>query len=777
MSRWRHWSNSEDKKGYNYFSEQGNPSAALGPAERARQLGLQSNGRGGYIDPNSGQVVARTVNNELIFYDNNSATGGAINDGSGGAALTQAAPSWADPLTGMLTTPPSKAETPSEIAAIPDPTPALAPVGYNSFMQKKKEQAYQMNQIAPQPARMTPDEMEQQDQQDQEMATQADAGQQQAFAAENKMSYGMFESQNPGGDAAKRMAAAYERNKSKIEQGEQKALEARMKANGEGGYDIKSLAKRTQGLGIKPIQTLLGRSRSQTGVQSVQNTQQGSRPQVDINAPQSRLDVDGDGDTDLDDLKELREKFIEAHGVVNMSENKRRKIMDVTWKPFEDLLNGMDKGDKRTNMIRNMLKNMKFEDRLNSGAGIGELGRNDVEILRDRKKEMLKTDFSNRDSVREYTNGLKDENITDEMATIAFNALPKKIKAQLTNKGNAAGAGPRSKLHYNGVDADGNVRRGTSGGKDRAIQMLKLLMQTGFTDGYTQQPLDLNSWDLEHVMPASAASDDDDFQFRESPDNWLPVAFNVNKAKSDLSMNDFFKNQVDPLSERLDDDDYWSQKQNVYDYINGSKSGLEGLVSGYLGDADESGMRWLSEDSNLDSFMEMVRGQESKNIAMKNEIRKMIKNGDLPKEARELANKISNKPNAGRALMKMMGGTYMIPKGVNNPNAKSRANAIHDGRYMGVLAHMFGQSPYKQQEIYRAYQNGLENIKATGTEDGFGKTMMDSGLMNPEIIQKLGLGKLFGLMNEEIMPEEPEEDEGIDIQSFLKMILPLLAKK
>ena len=45
----------------------GNPSAALGPAERARQLGLQSNGKGGYIDPGTGQVVARTVNNELVL--------------------------------------------------------------------------------------------------------------------------------------------------------------------------------------------------------------------------------------------------------------------------------------------------------------------------------------------------------------------------------------------------------------------------------------------------------------------------------------------------------------------------------------------------------------------------------------------------------------------------------------------------------------------------------------------------------------------------------------
>ena len=183
MSRWAHWSRGTEEKGKSFGSflkedipNTGNPSAAMGPAERAASLGLQSNGKGGYIDPNTGQVVARTVNNELIFYDSNRATGGAIADGDGGAALTQAQPSWADPLTGMLTTPPSKAETPSEIAAIPDPTPATAPFGYNAFMKQKKMAAYQQNTVDPQPSRVTPDEME-----------QGDANQQQAFAAEESL--------------------------------------------------------------------------------------------------------------------------------------------------------------------------------------------------------------------------------------------------------------------------------------------------------------------------------------------------------------------------------------------------------------------------------------------------------------------------------------------------------------------------------------------------------------------------------------------------------------
>ena len=115
----------------------GNPSGASGlsPADRARSLGLQSNGKGGYMD-DSGNVVARTVNNELVFYDNG-ASGGVVSDGGGGMALSQSQPSWVDPDTGLIMVPPAQPETPSELAAIPDPTPATPPMGFDTFVKQR----------------------------------------------------------------------------------------------------------------------------------------------------------------------------------------------------------------------------------------------------------------------------------------------------------------------------------------------------------------------------------------------------------------------------------------------------------------------------------------------------------------------------------------------------------------------------------------------------------------------------------------------------------------
>jgi len=150
MSRWSTWSRGlqERKVMFSDMKEAmataaGNPSAMVGPAERARQLGLQSDGSGGYIDPNTGQTVAKTVNGELVFYDNNRATGGAISDSSNGAQLTQDSPSWSDPATGMVMVPPSRPESEEEIGSVPDPTPAQAPQGYNTFMNNMKMQAYE----------------------------------------------------------------------------------------------------------------------------------------------------------------------------------------------------------------------------------------------------------------------------------------------------------------------------------------------------------------------------------------------------------------------------------------------------------------------------------------------------------------------------------------------------------------------------------------------------------------------------------------------------------
>jgi hypothetical protein len=146
-SRWSHWSKgSEYKRSWDDFIaeagsvDMGNPtSGPISPAAKASQMGLVSDGHGGYSDPNTGETVARTVNGELVFYQSG-AGGGAVSDGAGGAQVAMAQPAWIDPDTGLVIVPPAKPESPEEEESVPDPTPATPPKNFHTFINAKKQE-------------------------------------------------------------------------------------------------------------------------------------------------------------------------------------------------------------------------------------------------------------------------------------------------------------------------------------------------------------------------------------------------------------------------------------------------------------------------------------------------------------------------------------------------------------------------------------------------------------------------------------------------------------
>ena len=147
-SRWTHWSNglSGMKKSWDDFIteagaiDMGNPtSGPITPALKASQMGLVSDGHGGYSDPNTGEPVAKTVNGELVFYQNG-ASGGAVSDGAGGAQMAMGQTAWTDPDTGLVIVPPAKPESSAEEESVPDPTPAVAPKNFDKFINSKNQE-------------------------------------------------------------------------------------------------------------------------------------------------------------------------------------------------------------------------------------------------------------------------------------------------------------------------------------------------------------------------------------------------------------------------------------------------------------------------------------------------------------------------------------------------------------------------------------------------------------------------------------------------------------
>ena len=157
-SRWSRWvDHSEKKKGFSSFLKEanqpgGNPTGTgiETPAQKAKRMGLMPDGHGAYSDPQTGQIVARTVNGELVFYDQGP-TGGATSDGEGGgdAPVTGGgtAPTYRDPDTGAVVVPPAQPKNKAEKDAVPDPVPATAPAGYQDAMDKKKAKGQRKNEL------------------------------------------------------------------------------------------------------------------------------------------------------------------------------------------------------------------------------------------------------------------------------------------------------------------------------------------------------------------------------------------------------------------------------------------------------------------------------------------------------------------------------------------------------------------------------------------------------------------------------------------------------
>ena len=153
-SRWSNWSTGSDTKkmGFGSFLSEavqdmpgGNPtssSAGETPAQKAKRLNLVSDGHGSYMDPNTNEIVARTVNGELVFYDGGPG-GGATSDGEGGGDTPMGttngtgSPVFRDPDSGLVVPVPARPESPEARAAVPDHVPATAPANFNKFMKQQ----------------------------------------------------------------------------------------------------------------------------------------------------------------------------------------------------------------------------------------------------------------------------------------------------------------------------------------------------------------------------------------------------------------------------------------------------------------------------------------------------------------------------------------------------------------------------------------------------------------------------------------------------------------
>lgn len=446
----------------------------------------------------------------------------------------------------------------------------------------------------------------------------------------------------------------------------------------------------------------------------------------------------------IDSMDDLR-KLITDSAKAEKTEKQYTKFMDKVYKPFEDLISKMD-DDQKNSYVALIANSYKYTGRTNTGAGLNSLGRFDVEQLSLAKDRILKYDFEDKDSVEEFVRSIRRNEVSDEFVDATFELLPKSLTKAWAKKG-MAGKGELGKNHFLGYDKDGNEMRG-QGGVNRSKLMWRMYLEQNGRDGYTGLPLNIENFDLEHIRPASGAGNDlEEFKTREHEKNQVLTNSNVNQAKSDLSMNEFFEKQVDPLSTK--GDDYWDNRGKIFDYRNTISSKESQMKQSFL---DKDGN--FSKNLTPELFMEMIDNHESTLKKDKKDLGVSAKeSGD--KELQSAWSSIETQSKLAKNILTSIPGK--LPRGYNKQKlvegSKPRSNSLgSDNYYRGVLLSMIGKSPEEQEKIKKVYRDAIRYAEDSGGGDSaFASYMVENGGIDMKVISNYkGISKIFKSLQESL---------------------------
>ena len=243
--------------------------------------------------------------------------------------------------------------------------------------------------------------------------------------------------------------------------------------------------------------------------------------------------------------------------------------------------------DRATTMV---ILGHLYTARENSGVGKNMFGFDDVALL-EKNKETLIAGYDDAipKEVEKYVRSVRKYKVSEEFVKDSFETLPKSLQAALGRKGKVGDAGKGK--HFLGYEKnDGTItsdvndpdikkdkngepiaKRGNTGNKSRALMIWRIYLEQGGVDAYTGEPLDLESMDLEHVVGFENKDKNDpptkeEYLQREHEANQVLCSSRANQQKSDQSMKDFFKNNVDDLVGR--DEQYFIDKREGFDKAN-----------------------------------------------------------------------------------------------------------------------------------------------------------------------------------------------------------------
>ena len=763
MSRWSTWSKGsehKEKRGFASFMKEdpqrmGNPAANVGgPADRAAAFGLQSDGSGNYIDPKTGQKVATTVNNELVFIDNSRATGGAISDSSGGAALTQAAPSWVDPMTGMVTVPPAQPESPEEISAVPDATPATAPKGYDAFMNKKKDQAYAMGAGGPESfSQGTP-----------EIGLDAQPG-----------------SINPiGGMGGPDLSPTMGEN-----------------------YNPEDLSKRDVNRPVTP------QERVQKVRSAVQAQQQQQTPQPTPQKPP--VDTNNDGRIDQE---ELRQSALNAYQDWQTPRITADMRMEKKFSPMMEALNHESVDPKlRDRLMHTMLNSMRYEGRNNEASS--DLTKTEFQLLQENRDRIMRayggegSDGSahNFDAIRQYQSEINDPDLDEKLLKQAFDALPP--SRQKIFKGGDMNAfqgfkkfiSQRGKGGYTGMDLDMDTMQMEHFIDNSQSQRIKELIKK---EGREMTPEEKELVDF-------IASEDNQFWSRQSPneqkssrnirdffeqridplDELGEDFFDFRELKLDPARLDLKNQEKGYIQNMIDTDDDGNISLQEMD-----EAGFDahlGAVNGIYDKQKNDLLEALTQRFDKKSLMKLGPKAFEKLIADE----KSDVNESDRSRYEMLRNLQSKVKGYNSSFQKRIAQALGIPTGFIQ-SERARTNGASPEIYKSVIKSLVGKSKEEQKEqiekikaVFSQANSAANSIRGQGNTDAQIKQMMyqtlfnkgtESGLFDDSTFE--GSPELTKLRDKftiresnDDMMEEPLEDMGYELEDIIELIKQLAGGK
>lgn len=687
-SRWSKWSSGsqEQKLGFSKFFKEaqeqpGSNPTGTGletPAQKAKRLGLVSDGHGAYSDPNTGQVVAKTVNGELVFYDRG-ATGGATSDGEGGnyTPAGGASPTYRDPETGMVVVPPATPKSPEEQAQVPDPTPASAPASFEKFMDKKSKAKKQSAKQQP-----TLDDL----------IAQIQGGEEDTVSSRRDA---VDKSREAGLDAGDAHEAIHgETDTSNPEQ----------------------MAK---------LAATMGRVQKDGGAATITR---------DSGETKSLLAQDDDYEEDLAALEaDVQKQIAELQSKSTRIAKAKEKAMMT----FRETLKAIPSSADKKSFLQSMAHAKTFEGRVNTGAGKNNLGYADIQALvANRDRLMEGYGDGSPETIEKFVRSVRSTKVSDEFAEASFEMLPDKFKKSLTGKGKVTGDKyvsddkAHKDMHFIGYDENGKEMRGDASAKSRAKLMWKIYLEQGGRDAYTGLPLDLAAMDLEHVRGFNNKDggnpSKEQWEQRENDKNFTLINSNVNQKKTDLSMGDFFAQQVDPNANKSEEE--FGGIEKMFEKQNEIGSVADQLVKTMLGE-NGKGMSAKLTGEMLNQYLDE---DDKRYDDLREEFRKVATN---PKDAKKAA---GMKSKMGKTLLKAIG----LTRGFTDPSGR-RTSSFQENIYRGFLKSMANAPAEMRGKYMEGWADGIKASNEERHPRGMIKVLKERGLIDDAILNDKKLGRVF----------------------------------